>query len=267
MDVDLDRHSIVVVDDDALEATVLSPRPELPGVLFVHGWGGSQQQDLSRARDIAALGCVCLTFDLRGHRANAIRKDTITRAENLQDLCATFDWLANRPQVDAGAMALVGVSYGGYLAALLTEMRPVRWLALRSPALYLDDGWDTPKARLHDDPELFRYRRRAVDAEHNRALSACAAFTGDALLVQAEHDEIVPHQVVENYARAFGKARSMTRRLVRGADHAFCEKPAQREYTDILVAWMTEMVIGTRSAIATEVVKEDKLQRRSGLRR
>ena len=153
------------------------------------------------------------------------------------------------------------------LAALLTEMRPVRWLALRSPALYLDDGWDTPKARLHDDPELFRYRRRAVDAEHNRALSACSRFTGDALLVQAEHDEIVPDQVVENYAKAFGKARSMTRRMVRGADHAFREKPAQREYTDILMAWMTEMVIGSRSAIAAEVVKEDKLQRRSGLRR
>ncbi len=262
MDVALDRHAIAVAQDDALEATMLSPRPELPGVLFVHGWGGSQQQDLSRAREIAALGCVCLTFDLRGHRANAIRKDTVTRAQNLQDLCATYDWLANRPQVDAGAMALVGVSYGGYLAALLTEMRPVRWLALRSPAIYLDGGWDTPKARLHDDPELFRYRRRPIAAEENRALSACTRFPGDALLVQAEHDEIVPAQVVENYARAFGKARSMTRRLVRGADHGFSEKPAQREYTDVLVAWMTEMVIGARSAVAAEKVEEDKQMRR-----
>jgi hypothetical protein len=50
---------------------------------------------------------------------------------------------------------------------------------------------------------------------------------------------------------------------VRGADHAFNEKPAQRAYTDVLVGWMTEMVVGTRSAIATEVVREDKRRRRS----
>ena len=262
MDVSLDRFCIGVEDGETLGATVLSPKPELPGVLFVHGWGGSQQQDLSRAREIAALGCVCLTFDLRGHPANALRKETVTRAQNLQDLCATYDWLAKRPQVDPAAIALVGVSYGGYLGALLTTLRPVRWLALRSPALYFDEGWAIPKARLHDDPELFRYRRRPIDAEDNRALSACARFGGDALLVQAEHDDIVPAQVVENYARAFGKAKSMTRRLIRAADHGFSEKPAQREYTDVLVTWMTEMIIGARSAIATEKVKEDKRRRR-----
>jgi len=264
MDIHLNRFSIAVEPDDAVDATLLAPRPELPGILFVHGWGGNQEQDLSRAKQLAGLGSVCLTFDLRGHRANAARKETITRAQNLHDLCATYDWLVGQPQVDAGAIALVGVSYGGYLAALLSEMRPVRWLALRSPALYLDRDWDLPKARLHDDPELFRYRRREVDADDNRVLRACAAFTGDVLLVQAEHDEIVPQAVIDNYARAFHSTRSLTRRLIPGADHGFSGKPAQRQYTEVLEAWMTEMIIGARSMIAAGKVRDDKQERRAG---
>lgn len=263
MDISLHRLSILVEQDDALQATLLAPRPELPGILFVHGWGGNQEQDLSRARQVAALGTVCMTFDLRGHRANAIRKDTITRAQNLQDLCAAYDWLASQPQVDGGAIGLVGVSYGGYLAALLSELRPVCWLALRSPALYLDRDWDVPKARLHEDPELLRYRRRAIAPDDNLALRACSRFRGDVLLVQAEHDEIVPQPVIDNYARAFGATRSLTRRLVPGADHGFSEKPAQRQYTNVLVTWMTEMIVGARGAIAAGKVRDDKQQRRA----
>ncbi len=263
MDVELDRLHIDVEKGDSVQATVLLPQRELPGALFVHGWGGSQDQDLSRAREMAALGCVCLTFDLRGHRANAVRKDLVTRGQNLQDLCAAYDWLAGQPHVDAEAIAVIGVSYGGYLAALLSELRPVRWLALRTPALYLDRDWDVPKKRLHDDPELVRYRNRVVAADDNRALHACSGFDGDVLLVEAEHDQIIPRQVIDNYACAFGKAQSMTRRMIRGADHGFSEKAAQRSYTDVLMAWMTEMVVGSRAAIAASKVRADKQARRA----
>lgn len=263
MDVVLDRHRIAVESDDALDATVLAPQHELPGVMFVHGWGGSQEQDLSRAREVAALGCVCLTFDLRGHRANAMRKETVTREQNLRDLFATYDWLAALPQVDRDTIAVIGISYGGYLASILTQSRSVRWLGLRTPALYLDRNWDIPKRRLHDDPELDRYRHRALDANANLALRACSQFKGDVLLVEAEHDQIIPRQVIDNYARAFGKTRSMTRRQIEGADHGFNDKPAQRLYSDVLMAWMTEMVVGARGAIAASKVREFKVSKRA----
>jgi dienelactone hydrolase len=258
MDIELRRSRIEVARGDAVDATLLEPRPELPGVLFVHGWGGSQVQDLSRAREIAAFGCVCLTFDLRGHHASAMRKETVTRGQNLDDLCAAYDWLAGQPQVDPDSIAVVGISYGAYLAALLSESRPVRWLALRTPAIYMDRDWELPKRRLHDDAELANYRRRRIEAEDNRALHACSRFKGDVLLVEAECDEVIPRQVVDNYARAFAGAHSMTRRLVRGADHGFTEKPVQRQYTDMLVSWMNEMVIGSRGAIAAEKVRVHK---------
>src|SRR3954447_11885309 len=55
------------VDEQRIAGTLVAPGTLIPGVLFVHGWGGNQQHYLARARQIAALGCVCLTFNLRGH--------------------------------------------------------------------------------------------------------------------------------------------------------------------------------------------------------
>ncbi len=57
----------VAIGDGHVAGTLIMPGTRIPGVLFVHGWGGSQQQYLARAREVSALGCACLTFDLRGH--------------------------------------------------------------------------------------------------------------------------------------------------------------------------------------------------------
>ena len=48
-----------------------------------------------------------------------------------RDLLAAYDRLLAHPALDTSAIAVVGTSYGGYLAAILTSLRPVRWLALR----------------------------------------------------------------------------------------------------------------------------------------
>jgi dienelactone hydrolase len=187
----------------------------------------------------------------------------VSRPQNLDDLLAAYDWFAARHDVDPAAIAVVGISYGGYLAALLTALRPVRWLALRSPAIYKDQGWDLPKRKLHEDPDLHAFRRRTVPWQDNRALAACHAFGGDVLLVEAEHDEIVPHPVIDNYATAFDTAGSLTRRRIDGADHAFSGKPEQKAYTDVLVGWLTEMVRGAREREAAEKVAERKRIRRA----
>ena len=241
----------IPVDESSLEGTLLTPANRLPGVLFVHGWGGCQAHDLVRAREAAGLGCACLTFDLRGHEATAAQWETVSRPENLADLVAAYDLLAGRPHVDADAMAVVGISYGGYLAALLTELRPVRWLALRSPALYRDEGWELPKRQLHVESDLYAYRRQRIPPEDNRALRACSAYRGDALVVEAEHDEIVPHLVIENYNAALSNARSLTTRMLADADHGLSGKPAQKAYTAVLIKWLTEMVVGAREASAS----------------
>ena len=107
-------------------------------------------------------------------------------------------------------------------------------LALRAPALYKDIDWEAPKRKLHVDPDFAAYRRLALRAEENRALGACAQFLGDALLVESEHDEIIPHPAVANYIAALANAHSLTYRVIEGADHALATG-MEEAYTELLV--------------------------------
>jgi dienelactone hydrolase len=235
----------IPVDGQRIPGTLVAPATAIPGVLFVQGWSSGQEQYLTRAREIAALGCVCLTFEPRGVARDHPEHETVTREENLRDVLAAYDLLAGQRAVDASAIGVVGSSYGGYLAAVLSSLRPVKWLALRVPALYKDEDWALPKRGLNKE-ELAAYRRSPVGAAENRALGACAAYEGDVLIVESEHDDVVPHPVIANYLAAFERAHSLTYRVIGGADHGLSEKPWQQAYTSLLVNWATEMVLGAR---------------------
>ena len=237
------------IDGEQMTGHFLSPKSKVPGVLFVHGWGGSQERDLERAKGIAGLGCVCLTFDLRGHTGGkGISLSQVTREDNLRDLLAAYDRLLAHPALDSSAIAVVGTSYGGYLAAILTSLRPVRWLALRVPALYRDEQWHTPKRQL-DKVDLLDYRSTLVHSANNRALHACSEFTGDVLLVESETDDHVPHATIMSYRAACQKTHSLTHRIIDGSDHSLSDPVSQQAYTSILVDWITEMVVGERLSI------------------
>lgn len=258
----------IAVDGKHVDGTIVRPDTLVPGVLLVHGWDGSQAEYLERAREIAALGSVCLTFDLRGHERHRGDRETVTREDNLRDILAAYDTLAARPEVDREAIAVVGSSYGGYLGAILTTLRPVRWLALRVPALYDDHDWREPKNSLPRDRLAQLRRQQRIDPATNRALGACTAFRGDVLIVESEHDDVVPHPTIDNYMTACTQASSVTYRVIPGADHGLSDKRWQQAYTSMLVSWLTEMLLsaragttgavaGTPMAASTQAAQED----------
>jgi dienelactone hydrolase len=234
----------IAVDDQKIEGRLVAGVRAGPAVLFVHGWGGNQRQYLNRAQAVAELGFICLTFDLRGHARSDGQRELVSREDNLRDLLAAYDALASQPGVDATGVGVVGSSYGAYLAAIMTGQRAVRWLALRAPALYNDAGWELPKRKLHEDADFCAYRRRAVTPEENRALRACAAFSGDVLIVESEQDDVVPHPVIGNYLAAFTRARSVTHRLIKDADHGLSDAAWQRTSTSFLLQWIADRIIG-----------------------
>ena len=235
------RRVRIEVDGQSLNGCLIEPDAPAPSpaILFAHGWGGSQRQDLGKASRLTALGIAALTFNFRGHARTRRQVDTVSRADNLRDLGAAWDLLAATPGVDTARMGVVGASYGGYLAVLLTAERPVRVLALQAPAIYRDRDFDRPKLELNLDGQLPRYRRRTLAPEDNRVLALAARFPGHVLLVESENDTVIPHPVIQNYLRAFRRsAASVARHIVADADHALDDKRWRREYSAVLAGWL-----------------------------
>ena len=244
----IEEESVVVrVAGQRVAGTLLQPEVPVPGFLFVHGWGADQHEDIGQAEALTRLGCVCFIFDLRGHADSDAEQADVTRQDSLDDVVAAYDYLASQRLVETSAIGVVGTSYGGYMSALLTAVRPVRWLALRVPALYPDAAWDTPKSRL-DKAEVRHYRQQPQDGHHDRALAACANFRGDVLLVESERDEQIPHEAIASYQAAFRNALSLSHRTILGANHALNEAKHQRVYTRLLTSWIEDMVKTSRVA-------------------
>jgi pimeloyl-ACP methyl ester carboxylesterase len=247
----------IAVGDHHIAGTLIVPDTRMPGVLFLHGWGGNQMQYAPRAREISAIGCVCLTVNMRGHAETEREHSSVTREDNLQDVVASFDRLVSEPAVDKDQVAVVGSSYGGYLGTILTTVRAVRWLALRAPALYKDTDWEEPKLRLRELQPLEAYRRSTLRSTDNRALRAAAAYEGDVLIVESGRDDVIPHEVIGNYRNAFKHARSITYRVIHDADHGLTNPAWRHAYTTMLVNWITEMIAGERTA---QVTSKKRLQ-------
>jgi hypothetical protein len=241
----------VPVTGQHMAGTLLRPDIPVPGFLFIHGWGGGQAEDLGHAEELARLGCVCFTFDLRGHAESDAERDEVTRADGLADVIAAYDYLASQPLVDRSAIGVVGTSYGGYLAILLTAERPVRWLGLRVPALYPDAHWSTPKAKLNK-AIVRAYREQPHDAEDDRALKAASDYDGDVLLVESGRDEQIPREAILSLQAAFRQAGSFTHRVIKDATHAMREPAHRRIYAMLLIRWIEEMVRAARFAGASD---------------
>lgn len=231
----------IAVDEQHINGKLLGPpdaHGRRPAVLFVHGWGSSQRRSIGKAKQLVQAGFVCLTFNLRGHARTVEQRETVTRAQNLRDVLAAYDLLAAQSDVDLDRIVVVGGSYGGYLATLLTTERHVRALALRAPALYKDGDFDRPKRQLNLDPDLPAYRRRRLEPSDNLALAAAARFEGDVLIVESEHDTVIPHPVIANYLRAFGAAASVEHAVLQDADHGLSQKGWRRAWGDVLIRWV-----------------------------
>ena len=88
-----------------------------PAVVLLHGAGGvGEAREARYAREFAAQGVSAAVIDVFGPRGGGGFTERLiqtTEAMALADAFATLDWLAERDDVDASRIALVGFSYGG----------------------------------------------------------------------------------------------------------------------------------------------------------
>lgn len=110
-----------------------------PAVVVVGSWTTVKEQMAGGyAAGLAARGIAALAFDFRGYgESGGLPRDFESPARKVEDLREAVTFLAGHPEVDAGAVGLLGVCAGaGYTAVAAAEDDRVRSLALVAPWLH-----------------------------------------------------------------------------------------------------------------------------------
>lgn len=230
---------VFLVDGQKVKGTLIFPKvvkQQSPGALFIHGWTSSEESYLPRAKAVAKHGEICLIFNLRGHGKSDGRLEDFSRKDHLKDVITAYDFLVGQKSVDKNRIGVCGSSYGGYLASILTSKRKVKWLVLRAPALYPDEDFNIPTAKLIRE-EINTYRRTKISPKENLALKAASKFSGNLLLVESEKDETVPRETIKNYLKAVNPKATLDHKIMKNADHALTKKKWKLEFIKILSEW------------------------------
>ena len=220
-------------------------KPNMPGVLIVHGWRGDQ---LGKSKMIAITstqeGYIAMTFDMRGHGETVGNIAELSFADYMDDLRSAFDEFSRIPSIDQEKITIVSTSFSSYLAALLSQERPVHSLVLRSPGNYRDEdvlNQSSPAAiELVEKKrqETYAWRLQKQEPNDNRALDAIHKFQGDILLVASGKDEFIPNQTIQNFINSVPDKSRLTAHTIEGASHALKEESSVVEFKRVLSDWL-----------------------------
>jgi len=112
----------------------------------------------------------------------------------------------------------------------------VKWLALRVPALYKNDNFIVPTAKLIEkDPTVFG--QSGIKPQDNLALQAISNFDGNVLIIESQKDGRIPHATILNYIDSLRETSPLTYKIIEEADHSLSEEEWQLEFIRIITYW------------------------------
>lgn len=189
-DREVNQKDVVIWSDGSrLRGSVFSPakrEPEgtLPGILMLHGWGGTRDHlNKAYAPLFARSGFLVLTFDYRSWAdsdgfvqaddfATSFR-EVINPSKMLEDARAALAYLVGEPGVQADNLGVWGTSLGGGFAVVLAASDS------RVKAVVTQIGALDSKSNFDGIPE-----QQVLQAETQRARGEISAFPGPESSVQ-----------------------------------------------------------------------------------
>jgi pimeloyl-ACP methyl ester carboxylesterase len=199
--------------------------------LFIHAYESAGHSFKQSAKSLKNKGTAALLFDLSGHGKSEGDLSETTVQDHINDAGAAFDYLAEQNMVDAGRIGVVGTSYGGYLAAQLSRVRPVKALLMHAPPLYPDEYRNRPRYS-YQPPDVLT---APVD-DNNSTLQALRSFAGSASLVISQHDSVIS----DEHTNAYWAAINQDKIILDRAGHSISGQ--SRPYFDLILAeWAAEL--------------------------
>lgn len=186
------------------------PGGHTPTVLMLHGAGKSVRTRYRPLQDrLAAIGVASAVFDNIGHGETGSELESSSLSDRTEQAVAVIEQLGMHEP-----FGFVGGSMGAYIALKLSERYQTEKLALFVPGVYAADAYALPFGQQFRDRIRQKESWRETDAWEN-----IGRFTGDLLIVTAEHDEVVPVEIPQTLFSSAKNARSRDLYEIPGSPH------------------------------------------------
>jgi 2,6-dihydroxypseudooxynicotine hydrolase len=210
-----------------------------PAVLLISGLDSAKEEQ--RTVELTFLDRGIATFSVDGPGQGEAEYDLPIRGDWSRPGEAFLDALGARPEIDAGRIAVWGVSLGGYYAprvAAAVGDRVKACVALAGPYNF-GDCWDGLPALTRD---TFRVRSSAATDEEAHGIASTLTMDGHAkrisaplLIVFGRQDRLIPWWHAERLARTAGGEVELL--MLEEANHGCADRaPWHRPYTADWVA-------------------------------
>lgn len=183
------------------------------------------------------LGITTLIFDYSGHGESPLNFDDVRPAQHSLEVVTVFDWI--KKNFPNRKIFVIGSSYGGYMAARLSNFRTIDGLIFRAPAMYdSDDFYNFLADQVSASTQDFRNNRELVDA--HPYLKNASKFEGDVLVITHENDEHTPRVVTDVFRERFNAEEV----VVPNITHSLDSEPDEQieEYNQIIFDWLKERI-------------------------
>jgi esterase/lipase len=193
-----------------------------PGYAIAADWYEGDQTDImlvlpaytsSRARIKDIVQTICqgtgmsaLVIDYSGHGDSPFELRDTRPAQHFLEAVIAFDWVKNKYL--KARITVFGPSYGGFLAAQLTQYRIFDRLILRVPAIYKPHTfYDLWAARIDNlesyNKDILVYRNDKAELIEHPLFGRASSFEGKTLVVIHDNDEMVPKATTDAFIKAF----------------------------------------------------------------
>jgi alpha-beta hydrolase superfamily lysophospholipase len=238
-----------------------APQAGWPAVLMCHGFTGNRIEAhflfVKASRAFAAKGFASLRFDFRGSGESSGRFEDMSVLTEVADALAAWQFLGRTDGLDPKRRCLLGLSFGGAVAALLAgglaaEGRPPAGCVLWSTVGDIAALWNRRMAAMRRAGRKPRFpiectgnslgRRFVADLKGiPRPVDALGASGVPALIVHGTADTAVPVADAQAFAAACGPKRA-TLRILPGFDHTFARTDRERKVIALTARWLRQRI-------------------------
>ncbi len=111
--------TLTMDDGTVIDCSKFIPQTYLPGglpaVIFLHGFGGSKDDEIPFAENLSRKGFSTFAYSMRGQGKSTGYSNLISTTE-MNDLIEIIGFVKNEPSVNPNKVALIGSSQGGILS-------------------------------------------------------------------------------------------------------------------------------------------------------